>query len=84
MIDRTKNPSGCKDLTAFIALNKVDKTQEISKEKSDYIRKKYQMLTRDFLVFPTEQELLSLFKCRTQQEIDKTAIRIIITHWDKE
>ncbi len=84
MVDRIKNPSGYIDLTAFIALNNVDKTEEISKEKADYIREKYRMLVCDFLVFPTEKELLSLYKYRTKQEIDKATVKIILTHWDNE
>ena len=84
MSNNIRNPSGNIDLTSFIALNNIDKTEEISDAKRTYIKKKYSMLTCEFLFFPTEQELLSLYKCHTERQIDKAVIRIILDHWDKE
>lgn len=83
MDDSRKNASGCFDLTAYYAIKNIDSHFEVSKSLRDYINKKIKFLKNDFYIRPTEKEIKELFSCRSEAAVDRKAIRIIISHWEK-
>lgn len=84
MDDLRKNASGCFDLTAYYAMKNIDRKSDDRTALRDYVHKKLKMIKEDFFVNPTEQEVLSLFACKNEYSVDKKAVGIIISHWEKE
>ncbi len=83
MDDLRKNASGCFDLTAYYAIKNVDSHSKVCESLRDYINKKIKFLRNDFYVRPTEREIKELFACRSEAAVDRKAISIIISHWEK-
>lgn len=86
-----KNSEGYYDLTAYEAIKNIEgynssfNTGSLSIDaKRSYIKKKLKILIEEFLVTPTYDEILDLFKLPDESQIDKAVIGIIVSHWDKE
>lgn len=47
-----------------------------------YLKDKLKILTRDFCITPTEEELAKLKTFRTQVSIDNAIRSVIAHHWD--
>ena len=48
-----------------------------------YIKEKLKILSRDFYIEPTEEEIAHLKTLTTQVAIDNAVLSIINHHWDK-
>lgn len=50
---------------------------------SEYLEQKILILTEDFCIKPTYEELEHLKTCTTEYQIDIACRKIIASHWDK-
>lgn len=75
-----KNAEHYDDPTAYEAIKRI----EISEKRKKYIKKKLEMLYKEFLIQPTKEDIEALFKCENESSIDRMVVYIIKKHWEED